>query len=79
MNILITGGAGFIGSAVVRYILNETSYSVLNVDKLTYAGNCESVSSVSNSRRYGHLQIDICDKQAVANIFDKYTHQNFPI
>lgn len=71
-NILITGGAGFIGSAVVRYIINNTQDSVINVDKLTYAGNLESLESVSNSPRYAFEQVDICDKAELKRVFNQY-------
>ena len=70
--ILITGGAGFIGSAVVRYIIENTNESVVNVDKLTYAGNVESVSPVSESKRYHFVQADVCDATAMAHIFDEF-------
>ncbi|HED2223254.1 TPA: dTDP-glucose 4,6-dehydratase [Enterobacter hormaechei subsp. steigerwaltii] len=72
MKILITGGAGFIGSAVVRHIINNTSDSVLNVDKLTYAGNLESLISVENSERYAFEQVDICDRNALDAVFEKH-------
>lgn len=65
MRILITGGAGFIGSALVRHLLNETQHEVLNLDKLTYAGNLESLASVANRPRYQFLQADIADSDAV--------------
>ena len=64
--IVITGGAGFIGSAVVRYLLNDTENLVLNLDKLTYAGNLESLASVVDHPRYKFLQADIVDQAAVS-------------
>ena len=71
--LLITGGAGFIGSAVIRHIINKTSYSVVNVDKLTYAGNLESLKSVDSSSRYHFEKIDICDAKKIKYVFDKYS------
>jgi len=68
-NILVTGGAGFIGSAVIRYLINETNSNVLNIDKLTYAGNLESLETVSNNPRYQFLHADICDKSAMTKAF----------
>ncbi len=70
--ILITGGAGFIGSAVVRHIIGNTNDSVVNVDCLTYAGNVESVATVSDSDRYHFVQADICDAKAMADVFKQY-------
>ena len=69
MNILVTGGAGFIGSAVVRYLINDTNHNVLNLDKLTYAGNLESLKSVEENSRYQFAQVDICDRQALDKTF----------
>lgn len=76
MKFLVTGGAGFIGSAVVRHIINDTEHSVLNVDKLTYAGNLESLGDVAGSDRYSFAQVDICDREAVAAVFTDY-HPDF--
>ena len=72
MKILITGGCGFIGSALVRYIINNTDFKVINIDKLTYAGNQESLSSVSNHKNYYFEQVDICDNKKIENILEKY-------
>jgi len=65
MKFLITGGAGFIGSAVIRYIISNTAHDVLNIDKLTYAGNLESLADVENHPRYCFKCIDICDAAAI--------------
>ena len=72
MHILVTGGAGFIGSAVVRNILNTSDFNVVNVDKLTYAGNLESLGGFDSSERYSLETVDICDEVAVAGLFTKY-------
>ncbi len=72
MNILVTGGAGFIGSAVVRHILENTNNTVINVDALTYAGNLESIPTELQSDRYIFEQVDICDYQALKQVFDEY-------
>ena len=70
--ILVTGGAGFIGSAVVRHIIENTQDNVVNVDKLTYAGNLESLESVENNPRYAFEQVDICDAKALARVFEHH-------
>ena len=68
MKILVTGGAGFIGSALVRHLIQNTSYQVLILDKLTYAGNLASLKDVSGSERYSFDQADICDREALDRI-----------
>jgi len=70
--LLITGGAGFIGSAVIRHIISNTGHSVVNVDKLTYAGNLESLISVKNNARYAFEQTDICDTNEIKRVFNKH-------
>ena len=72
MKILITGGAGFIGSAVIRHILNNTTDRVVNVDKLTYAGNLESLAAVSSSARYTFEKVDICHRNALDRVFREH-------
>jgi len=70
--LLITGGAGFIGSSVIRHIINNTSHSVVNVDKLTYAGNLESLESIENNTRYAFEQVDICDSTEIKRVFNQH-------
>ena len=75
MRILVTGGAGFIGSAVIREIIQNTHHQVLNIDCLTYAGNLENLTSASNSDRYTFSQVDICDMDSLQKSFDDFSPQ----
>ena len=70
--VLVTGGAGFIGSAVVRYLIGETKASVLNVDKLTYAGNLDSLVTIADSPDYQFAHSDICDHDEMQRLFEHY-------
>jgi len=69
MKYIITGGAGFIGSAVIRNLISNTQHSVLNIDKLTYAGNLDSLSDIASSSRYSFSEVDICDAESMHDIF----------
>lgn len=69
--IIVTGGAGFIGSALIRFLIRETDCEVLNLDKLTYAGNLESLREIENSRRYHFVQMDICSPDVV-DVFEQF-------
>ncbi len=73
MRIIVTGGAGFIGSNLIRFLLNECHVSVLNVDKLTYAGNRESLADVENNPDYHFRQLDICDASELKKVFHTFT------
>lgn len=70
--ILVTGGAGFIGSAVIRHIINDTQFKVINVDKLTYAGNLESLEEIAANDRYSFEQIDICNSVEIKAVLEQY-------
>lgn len=75
MTILITGGCGFIGSALIRYLLQHTEHQIINLDKLTYAANPAALAEVAANRRYHFKQLDICDAAALQQIFTQYQPQ----
>ena len=72
MKVLVTGGAGFIGSALIRSLIQNTSHEVINIDKLTYAGNLDSLQSIDKSDRYFFENIDICNIDSLDEVFKKY-------
>lgn len=72
LKIIVTGGAGFIGSALIRHLIANTNHTILNLDKLTYAGNLESLKEVDGNPRYSFTQADICDHEAVGKIFAEF-------
>ena len=69
--VLVTGGAGFIGSALIRHIISNSEYKVINIDKLTYSGNLESLKSIEANRNYIFEQMDICDENSLRNLLKK--------
>src|SRR6516225_1927507 len=73
MRVLVTGGAGFIGSAVCRHLVHQVGWTVLNLDKLTYAANLHSLDPVNNHRRYDFVRADICDGPAVEQAFNEFS------
>src|SRR4051812_18977259 len=72
MRVLVTGGAGFIGSAVCRHFISDLDHDVVVVDKLTYAGNLASLAPIASSPRYSFEKYDICDVGAMGTIFERY-------
>ena len=72
MKLLVTGGAGFIGAALIRLLIKEHDTTIINVDKLTYAGNLESLNEVTDNPRYHFIQADICDAEKVAAILQQH-------
>jgi len=73
--VIVTGGAGFIGSAVIRHLLDQFDTNVVNLDKLTYAGNKATIAGFAGNSRYSFENCDICDRSAVARIFQHYQPQ----
>ena len=69
--ILVTGGAGFIGSALVRHIISNTAHKVVNIDKLTYSGNLESLESITEDNNYIFEQVDICNSKELTRVFEE--------
>ncbi len=72
LKFLVTGGAGFIGSAVIRHLINDTEHEVVNVDKLTYAGNLHSLESISSSEHYSFEHVDICDAEEIRRVYKEH-------
>ena len=78
MKILVTGGAGFIGSALIRYLIGHTQEQVVNLDKLTYAGNQASLAEVADHPRYAFERVDICDRPALDRLFAEHQPDAVP-
>ena len=72
MKFLITGGAGFIGSALIRHKINNTSHSILNIDKLSYASNLDALISIESNSHYSFRQLDICDENAMESAYNEF-------
>jgi dTDP-glucose 4,6-dehydratase len=72
LKIFVTGGSGFIGSALIRALISDTKHTVVNIDKLTYAGNSDSLLEVAHSSRYTHEKVDICDGNLLVELFEKH-------
>ena len=72
MRFLITGGAGFIGSALIRHMINDTSHNIYNIDKLTYASNLDSLKSIEGNERYSFQRLDICDEASLESLYKSY-------
>ena len=70
--IIVTGGAGFIGSELIRYLIENTKHKVVNIDKLTYSGNLESLISIASNSNYIFEQIDICDENELKRVFAEH-------
>ena len=69
LNIIVTGGAGFIGSALIRWLLTNTKHKIINIDKLTYAGNLDSIPNNIINENYHFERVDIVDQKALSRIF----------
>ena len=79
MTILVTGGAGFIGSNLIHYLIGNTDHEIINVDKLTYAGNLVSLKDIENNDRYTFEQVDICDYEKVKELVIPEKDKNLPL
>lgn len=75
MNILVTGGAGFIGSNFIKYMLSKYNYTIVNLDLLTYAGNLQNLKDIEHKERYNFVKGDICDRDLLTKLFHQYEIQ----